>query len=220
MRITLITILILLSFKSFSQDEQRKKVKPNRKNHFLGLSAGFGGLGLSLVSASIDAFIIKEINLEVGIGLSAIGLHSKTNYGSITHHNSFSRYEPNLSFFYGFGYASIQRTLQLTGYGKSERGNAYYITSGIQLISRGGFTFKLEMGPGYIRANEHWIYDNSYKNTNRLTGFAGFKIGMHAGGEYGPKPEKNISKKDFLYRQRKTKGKYQNEEIKRTRDHI
>lgn len=225
MRITLITILILLSFESFSQDEQRKKVIPNRKNHFIGFTAGLGGLGLSLASMSIDAFIVKDINIELGTGFNAGAIlnNGRTNYTTITHHHSFSRYSPNWSFFYGFGYANYESTNQVTSYGKEEEGNAFYITTGILLVTRGGFTLKYEMGPGYIVSTETWGYDNSTKNTNRFTKYAGVKLGIHFGGGYSPKPEKpkkNISQKDFIKRQRKTKGKYQNEEIKRTRKHI
>lgn len=220
MRINLVIILMLLSVGVFSQEEEKKTRTPYRNIHFLSITGGFGGPGFSLFSASCDFLIVKNINFELGIGTGlGLGGHNIL-YSTVTRHQSFSRYRPRWDFFYGLGYANYDMTLQYTSYGRWEKVDAFYFASGVQYISRMGFTLKFELGPGYQISTETWGYDDSTHNTNRFTAYGGLKMGVHVGGKYEPKFNKKISQKDFIKRQRKTKGKYQNEEIKSKRDHL
>ena len=211
-------MFLILSLGLFSQEENESLKTPNRMNT-VGLTLGVGGMGMSLFSGSIDVFVVKNINIELGLG-SGFGLTSNgVFYSSVTHHQSFSKDNPSLNFFYGLGYAKYETILQWTNYGRWENTDAFYLALGFQFISGGGFTLKLEFGPGYQLSTETQGYDNSTMNTNRMASYAGLKFGFHFGGNLDAKKQESIEffEKDFIKKQRKSKGNFQNDELKKSR---
>ena len=181
MKKSIFIILLFISVNLFSQ-KAKEKVTFNQNIKRVGLTAGIGGMGAPLISSSVDVYITKNLNIEGGIGNGFFG-KGTVIYTSISHHLFTSEYYPSWNLFYGIGYAYFEEITAWTSYGKDEKNNDVYLVSGIQYISKNGFTFKLEGGPGYSNSEEISGYNNSKTNTSEFTWYAGLKIGVHFGGD-------------------------------------
>ena len=180
MKKSFLILFILFRFTSYSQTEENSQ-PPYRNNYSFGLSKGVLGPGLSAVSASLNLFVLKNLHFELGIGIGLFGLTHVGNiyYTSFTHYHSFSKNRPRWNYFYGIVYANYESIILFTEGGRTEDVNAFYFASGIQYLSKTGFSLKFDIGPGYQISEETWHYNNSTTNTDRFTGYIGFKVGKY-----------------------------------------
>ena len=153
-KLTLSTLFILISLLSFSQNP--------RKDFSFGLSGQLGGPAF-ILSASIDAFVIPTINIELGTGTSFGLVGSKNVWGGLNYH-FFGNTESNFTPYLG---------IYLCGISPMDYHNAnppyvgyFYVPIGIQLITNHGFTLGLAFAEVFSKES---MFFHSW----------GFKIGCH-----------------------------------------
>lgn len=159
--IFLLWICITLSVLPQSNAENIRKSRP------LGVAANLGGG--SLLGVSVDYFIIPQLNIEAGFGLS--------QYIALKYHFAGGediKWSPYLGFGYGIPIADIRE------YDEKYSNGVFAIPIGAHFIQQKGFSFSVEGILGIVHYKELSTYDySSFEEKTQLFPSFGIRLGYH-----------------------------------------
>jgi len=161
--------IFILSFPVFLYAQQggHKNSGNIRKDRPFGIAACIGGG--NLLGMSLDYFVIPQLNVEVGFGIS--------QYIAVKYHfagGSDIRWSPYIGLGYGMPIKSIREASDEYFSGKYSNG-VIAVPVGVHFIQKKGFSFSVEGVMGIVHYSDHYSY-NYEKSLDRTELFPSFGI--------------------------------------------